>query len=183
MTADTLLDSPATETAMLALIRERFSAASGNGERYVFARHVRSHAGFDATRTADAVVMDVWPSSGLAVHGFEVKVSRSDWLRELKDPHKATPVRRFCDHWWLVVSDRSIVRPGELPDGWGLLAPALAQSQYVWDHEAGRFARRPGRQVLRQVVAAPKLAPEPMTRSFYAALLRAATRTAREARA
>jgi len=32
--------------------------------------------------------MDLWPSGGLEIHGHEVKVSRSDWLRELKEPEK-----------------------------------------------------------------------------------------------
>ena len=33
-------------------------------------------------RYADAIAMNLWPSRGLAVHGFEIKISRGDWQRE-----------------------------------------------------------------------------------------------------
>jgi hypothetical protein len=44
---------------------------------------VRDAAGFDSKRSADVITVATWPSRGLAIHGFEVKCSRSDWLREL----------------------------------------------------------------------------------------------------
>ena len=53
-----------------------------------------------------------------ALHGFEVKVSRSDWLRELADPTKADAWKRFCDQWWLVCPPE-VARADELPSGWG----------------------------------------------------------------
>lgn len=111
-----------TETQMCDALRARYSQQAGNGARYAVAASVRSHAGFDAKRTADFIAMDLWPSSGLLLHGHEVKVSRSDWLRELKDPSKADEFIPYVNHWWLVVPDAAIVRDGELPDGWGLLA-------------------------------------------------------------
>jgi hypothetical protein len=62
------LDEPApgprspTERAMLDLLHRRYSFDGGNGARYACAEHVRNGAGFDATRTADFVAMDPWPS-------------------------------------------------------------------------------------------------------------------------
>lgn len=112
-----------TEGDMLRRLEVRYSQVNpGNGPRYVCARHVRSRAGFSARRTADFVALDTWESK-LALHGHEVKVSRSDWLTELKQPEKAAEFIPFMHYWWLVVGHRSIVRDGELPDGWGLLAP------------------------------------------------------------
>jgi hypothetical protein len=111
-----------TEADMLDLLTERYSKDHGNGSRYAVARHVRSHAGFDARRTADFLAMDLWPSKGCVLHGHEVKVSRSDWLHELKQPEKAAEFIPFVNYWWLVVSDAAFVRDGELPDGWGLMA-------------------------------------------------------------
>jgi len=78
-----------TEAAVTDALHLRYSQVHGNGRRYAVAAGVRSHAGFDARRTADYVAMDLWPSKGLALHGHEIKVSRSDWLRELKEPEKA----------------------------------------------------------------------------------------------
>ena len=73
-------------------------------------------------RRADAIAMNLWPSRGLTIEGFEIKVSRGDWVRELKSPAKAEQIARFCDHWWLVVSDSDIISAGELPETWGLIA-------------------------------------------------------------
>jgi len=153
-----------TERDMLDLLALRYTGNYGNGERWVTADHVRSHAGFDARRTADFVAVDTWPSKGLEVHGHEVKVSRSDWLTELRDPSKADEFRRYMHRWWLVVSDRGIVRD-DLPDGWGLMAPAAG-----------------GLRVIKQ---APKLTPEPMPRTMTVALMRSVhqTSTARVLRA
>lgn len=116
---------------------------------------VRSETGYSgAGRYADAVAMSLWPSRGLELHGFEIKVSRADWKKELERPEKAEPVLRFCDRWWLAVSDAEIVHPGELPPTWGLLA-------------------RKGKR-LAVVKEAPKLKSKPLERGFVASLLRAA---------
>lgn len=77
-----------------------------------------------ADRRIDCVAVGCWRSTGYAVHGLELKVSRADWLKELRDPAKAASAARYCDHWWVAVGDASIVKPGELPDGWGLLTPS-----------------------------------------------------------
>lgn len=107
------------------LLRRRYAATSpGNGPRYVLAPEVRNRAGFSANRAADLLVMDTWESGPVRLIGHEVKVSRSDWLRELKDPSKAEAFIPHVSEWWLVVGDPKIVKDGELPEGWGLLAPA-----------------------------------------------------------
>jgi len=69
-------------------------------------------------RYADAIAMNLWPSRGCELHGFEVKVSRSDWLNELKQPDKSAPIQRFTDRWW-IVTPPDIIRDGELPPTWG----------------------------------------------------------------
>jgi hypothetical protein len=80
------------------------------------------HEVADATgvgrRRADAVAVNLWASRGLTIHGFEIKVSRSDWIRELRAPDKAEAVMRNCDHWW-VVAPSGVVLAGELPPTWG----------------------------------------------------------------
>lgn len=91
--------------------------------QYVCASHVRSGSGWDARRTADFIVFDTCNSrgEGLAFTGHEIKVSRADWLSELKDPEKSAEFIQHCDYWYLVVSDASIVKDGELPENWGLM--------------------------------------------------------------
>ena len=148
-----------TERDILNLLGRRYSVLSqGNSVRYAYAEHVRSCASW-APRTADFVAMDMWPSQGLHLHGHEVKVSRSDWLTELRDPAKAEEFKQYMDRWWLVISDRAMVKPGELPDDWGLMA---------LDKNGA----------LRTVRVAPVLTPAPMPKGMLAALLRATARTA-----
>lgn len=105
------------------------------------------------TRYADAVALNLWKSRGYALHGFEIKVSRGDWLRELKQPEKAEDVFGYCDYWW-VLAPKGVVKDGELPDTWGLLE--------LREHNIG------------EIKAAPKLTPRPLTREFAASMFRRA---------
>jgi hypothetical protein len=118
----------ATERSMLRLLHARYGQKSQNGgviaPRYICAEHVRTRAGFDC-RTMDFLAVDTWESSmrsgSLTIHGVEVKVSRSDWLRELKDPAKSAQTMEWATHRWLAIPYLPIARPEELPEGWGLL--------------------------------------------------------------
>lgn len=133
---------------MCAALRRLFPA-----ESYAMLFNVANATG-SVSRRADAIVQSLWPSRGLWLAGVEIKVSRSDWLRELKDGGKAEAIARFCDHWFLAVSDAGIVLSNELPDGWGLIAPE--------------------RGALRIVTKPRKLSPEPWSPAFRAAVMRAA---------
>lgn len=112
-------------------------------------------------RRADAVAMSLWRSHGHAVHGFELKAHRSDWLRELRSPQKSNEVMGYCDFWWLVAADGVCDDPLELPIGWGLLR-----------------LRADGR--LHARVRAPRLEPKPMDRHFLSLLVRRAGRADQE---
>lgn len=122
---------------------------------------VRNDAGFSATRTADAIAVGLWPSTGCTLEGFEIKVSRGDWMRELKDGGKSEAFMPYMDFWWLV-APRDIVTDDELPPSWGLLVP---------NADGLRVAR-----------AAKRLDPKPMPRGMLAAMVkRASTKRARDA--
>ena len=65
-------------------------AAKFKAPEYAFLTEVRNSVGFSSkVRTADAMAMSLWPSRGLYMTGFEVKVSRADWKKELEQPEKA----------------------------------------------------------------------------------------------
>lgn len=162
-----------TERDMLDALNRRHTQVVGNGDRWVRAEHVRNGTGFygyDAEqhteygksygtlRIADYIALDGWESKGHRIHGFEVKVSRSDWLAELRDPDKAEAFRRYCHHWWLAVPDAAIVRD-DLPKGWGLMV--------LGANGTLRIARR-----------APLLNPEPMPWPIVIGLGRAIQKTA-----
>lgn len=91
-----------------------------DSRQWVFLTQVRSSTG-SASRVADAMAFNMYGSTGYEILGFEIKVSRSDWLNELKDMSKSDEIMEYCDKWYLVVPDEKIVQPGELPKNWGLL--------------------------------------------------------------
>lgn len=87
-----------------------------------FIPEFRSGTGWGREQRADAIAMHCWPSKGFELIGFELKISRSDWLRELKQPSKTDHMRQFCDKWYLVVYDLKVIKyADELPKGWGLM--------------------------------------------------------------
>jgi hypothetical protein len=72
-------------------------------------------------RQADAIAYNLYPSRNFKALGFEIKASRSDWKKELKDVSKADWFVGQCKEWYVVAGRKGIVRESELPDGWGLL--------------------------------------------------------------
>lgn len=68
----------------------------------------------------DAAAVCLYTSRSFAVHGFEVKVDRSDWLTELNDPSKNSLGLEEVDYWWIVAPSTDVVRVSELPKRWGL---------------------------------------------------------------
>ncbi len=152
--------SVANERDLLDLLLERYTAVREGtiADRWVRAEHVAVGLGNFRDRVADFIAVDRYPSSGLAIHGHEVKVSRSDWLAELRDPSKAAAFTPYMHYWWLVVSDPAIVREGELPGGWGLLVP--------------------GKAGLRAKTKAIRSEPAPLPAELSVSLMAAAGRTA-----
>lgn len=102
-------------------LRAKYPADPSNlAPRSLLLEEVRNGTGFAANRSADALAFSFWPSDGLAIHGFEIKASRSDWLKELDQPEKAFAFARYCDFWTILAADASIVKDEELPPKWGL---------------------------------------------------------------
>jgi hypothetical protein len=109
--------------------------------QYALLAQVGNGTGYGANRWADALAMSLWPSRGLHLHGFEIKVYRNDWLRELKNPAKAEEIAPFCDYWW-IAAPAEIVKLEELPPAWGLLemkgARGLVQVKAAVENSAAR---------------------------------------------
>ena len=113
---------------------------------------VADATGARQSRSADALIMSLWPSRGLELHGVEIKVSRSDYRREAADPTKAETIAAFCDRWWLHVAPNVITDLSDVPPAWGVRE---------WD---GR--------IWRTIREAEKTEAKPPNRAFLASLLR-----------
>lgn len=146
-----------TASYLKALLRIKYAAPE-----YATLEEVRNTTGrihrvkgTTGPRYADMLAMGLWPSNGLEIIGFEIKVSRADWLKEISDSKKAVPVKQYCDRWYLVTSNTKIVKEGELPQDWGMM---------VLDGNR-----------MSVVVEAPKLSPTALDHNFVASLVRNAT--------
>lgn len=110
---------PWTEERLLSLLR----AHHGDSRKWAFLTKVADGTGFGVTGWCDALAMSLWPSKGLNLYGYEVKVSRSDWQREMQRPEKAETFASRC-HYFFVAAPKGVVRLEELPALWGLIEPA-----------------------------------------------------------
>lgn len=141
-----------TEYLLEQLLAERYPLPE-----WVFLPQVSNSTGTHHSRTADAIALNCYLSRGMELHGFEIKVTKQDWLSELKDPDKSIAVQQYCDRWWLVISKEEFVEKGMLPSTWGMMAV---------EAKAGKLR-------LKVIHPAPKLeAPTPFTRGFVASVFR-----------
>lgn len=145
-----------SETTVLDAIETRYQDKSQG----TFLRQVRDATGFSGKRTADGLYMGAWGSVGVQLHGFEAKVSRSDWKKEIQDVSKAGCFEKFCHYWWVCAPEKVVDLP-EMPATWGL--------KIVSKTDQGYSVR----------VAKPaSLNPNPtLTYSFFSSCLRQCRRT------
>lgn len=106
-----------TAENVVGLLRARYA-----GNDWAFVADVPNGTGANCNRRCDGLAMSLWPSKGLYLHGHEIKVARSDWLKEIQDVAKAAAFSVFCHYWW-IVAPSGIVKLEELPSDWGLMCP------------------------------------------------------------
>lgn len=128
------------------LLRKRYPAPA-----YALFEEVANGTGSHKSRSADAIAFSLWPSRGIGLSGFEIKVTRHDLQRELAVPAKAEALQQYCHAWWIVAPEH-IVRADELPKTWGLLVP--------------------GDKGLRVARDAPELSPKSLDLPMLASLFR-----------
>lgn len=131
------------------MLRKRFPLTE-----YAMMHEVSNAPGFSRSRSADYVIMNLWPSRGLSIIGIEQKASRSDWLSELKKPEKAESIFKFCDQFYLYTTNSDIAKIEEIPATWGWIS--IKGAKIVTMKEA------------------PKNTPQPLTKGFVACMLKRA---------
>lgn len=162
---------PQTERTALDALSRRYATKVTNGrwvgQKFMRAEHVPIGLRGSRWRICDFVAVSMHSTPHVLgqrsamppiYHGHEVKVSRSDWLRELADPGKAETFNQYMHYWWLVATP-GVVKD-DLPEDWGLMVL----------HASGRLVK---------VVDAPLTVPERMPEDLHGALLRAAVTTER----
>lgn len=113
-----------TSQDIIKALKRRYKNDSRQTPRYVIAEEVRLGLGFaymqagNVARRLDCIVLDTY--SDLAVIGFEIKVSRSDFLADLKLPEKHDQALRTVDKFFWICPEK-LIQPHEIPPGMGLM--------------------------------------------------------------
>lgn len=108
--------------------------------------------GLETSRHLDAVVMNLYPSRGLSLTGYEIKISRGDLKEEISNPNKAHSIARYLDAFYLICPSELNILDIEVPLNWGII-----------------FATENGLKTKR---SAQPMQPEAIDRKFLGALLR-----------
>lgn len=85
-----------------------------------------------ANRRIDLFVIHPWPSKGGLRKAFEIKISRGDFLRELKDHGKYKEAVWFANYFYYV-APVGVIKPEELPLDTGLIeVDELRYPGHLW---------------------------------------------------
>jgi len=99
-----------------------FLRAKYPAPEWVFFDELRLGTGYGQTveQRIDAWAMNTWPSKGFLKIAFEVKVYRSDFLKELSDPYKRKPALSISNQFYFI-GPKGIIGKYEIPDECGLM--------------------------------------------------------------
>jgi len=106
-----------TAGEIVEILRSRHTAPE-----WVFFDELRYGTGFgkDSEQRIDAWAMHTWPSKGYLKIAFEIKVYRSDFLKELADPYKRKPALNVSNRFYFV-GPRGLMTKYEMPEECGLM--------------------------------------------------------------
>ena len=157
-----------TATEILSLLKQKhapYQMQSGHSD-WFFIPELRMGTGFlGSDSRMDAFAMQQTPSKAHTRIGYEIKISRSDFMRDIAKPDKHRQARMFVNEFWFV-APQGIIPKEKLPIWAGLL-------EVVTTKNDGTPLEKPQLVV---TVRAAFVESEPPTWNFIAALIRRAVR-------
>lgn len=143
-------------------IMEALSVTHMDAE-WIFYYELRTNAGaMGAGQWMDAYALSRYGGKEHRSIGYEIKVTRADFLSEIRKGNKQDASRKLCSQFYYVVPGLSVCRPEEVPEWAGLL---------VWDGNVhSRNKEWSLYQLFQQVKVAPKLPRGECPWEFAAAL-------------
>jgi hypothetical protein len=167
--------APAATAAVLLDIVQR--ALHANTPEWIFLRELRVGTGrqVSAAQRLDAFALNCYPHLAMKRVCYEVKISRADFLSELKHPLKRRIGMRYSNEFYFV-TPAALVRPHEVPESCGLIEAGFAAEEewrQLIKRQAGFFHYDPERQTYCLLVApAPWRDTPGPTWQLLAAMLR-----------
>lgn len=104
----------------------------------VVVAEMRPSVGFKhEERRIDLWAIECSPAKGMPATAYEIKTSRSDWTRELRQPMKRRMAYAVSNYYWLV-APKGVIGVEELPQDAGLLEIDVEKAEtlrwYTGDH-------------------------------------------------
>lgn len=143
-------------TAEINRLLETAIRSRHKGSEWTTLFELRCGTGWGATaeQRIDAFAINNWPSKGQKRHAYEMKATRSDFMRERRKPGKRAFAKSVSNYFWFILPI-GIVRSWEVPGDCGFL-------------EVDQYGN------IRKGNQAPHRESEPPTWNFIAAVLRRA---------
>jgi hypothetical protein len=117
--AERMSDSLLTQRIKVLLAR-RHAGHPGRPDWSVFFE-LRDGTGFRSSgQQMDVFAMHTWPSKGFHRVGYEIKVSRADFLREMRAPEKRAWAMSITHEFWFVAPPK-VIEAAEVPVDCGLM--------------------------------------------------------------
>lgn len=102
------------------LLRQKYGITQHSNEWALFFE-LRNGTGFGRQeRYADAFAINLYPSNGFTRRAYEIKVSRSDFLKELSQPEKRQWAMSVSNEFWFICAN-GIAKKEEIPENCGLI--------------------------------------------------------------
>lgn len=146
-----------TTQVILKTLREYYSSV--NGVLFFDELKVGTGNGRDAQQAIDAWVLNTYPSQGYHTTGYEIKVSRSDFLREIKNPLKRRQALLVSKEFYFIAPE-GLIKPHEIPIECGL-------KEIYWHAELQKL-------IIKTTVRAPERDISPPSWRFLASIARRA---------
>lgn len=89
--------------------------------QYSISFEIGDSTGVNVRRHLDAVTMQMYPSRGYTLWGWEIKIDRQDLKREIANPDKADAIGKYMDAFYIVVPKDLKVLELDIPVSWGLV--------------------------------------------------------------
>lgn len=103
---------------------------AGTGYNYNRLAWMKGSDRQNVERRLDAWAFHLWPSGGYRPTGFEVKVSRADFLHDVKTASKRARYLALCQYFYYV-TPKDLVRPDEVPPEAGLMYATTSRLKVV----------------------------------------------------
>ena len=175
MNGTKLLDREVTTADIRKYLEDKYS----DQDKYLALPEVRPYAGYGAGRTErylDFWVLCCYPSERHARTTYEIKVSRGDFRKEIKDPMKRRMGLALSNYFYFITPPL-LVKPEEVPEDCGLIEVYWTERQKRWNDPASTYEALAG----SVVVQAPQRDPNVLSWGLLASLGRRLNKRAKQA--